>query len=132
MEIIRRLIPLDKPCEEDGTIYPKDIVEEGVMHFVERLRTNNECIAGEARQPIQKGDRWQVIDPRWVSHLVKHLWIENGHLLAKVHLLGKYKEAAEAGMDWELVPRAFGRVEKGEATAFHIITVDLAYREEEE
>ena len=132
MEIIRRLIPLDRPSEEDGTIYPKDIVEDGLMHFVQRLQDNNECIAGEARQPIQKDDRWQIIDPRWVSHVVKHMWVENGWLLAKVKLIGRYREAAEEGLEWNLVPRAFGRVDKGVATAFHVITVDLAYREEED
>lgn len=128
MEIIERLMPLDVPSE-DGTIYPKDIVEDGVMHFVRRMGENNECIAGEARQPEEKGERWQVINPRWISHIIKHLWIENGWLLVKLKLLGKYREAAEEGMEWKVTPRAFGIVEKGVATSFHLITVDLAYRE---
>ena len=128
MEIVKRLLPLDIPSK-DGTVYPKDIVNDGVIHFVKRLQENGECIAGEATQPTQEDDRWQIINPKWVSHIVKHLWIENGWLLVKLKLLGKYREAAEAGVDWEVIPRAFGRVEKGTATAFHIITVDLAYYE---
>jgi len=132
MEIVQRVMPLDIPSE-DGTIYPKDIVEDGILHFVKRLGSNNECIAGESKQPEQQsddgGDRWQIINPRWISHVVKHLWIENGYLLVKLKLLGKYREAAEEGMEWNVTPRAVGIIEKGVATSFHLITVDLAYRE---
>lgn len=132
MEIVKRLLPVDAPSS-DGTVYPKDVVEDGVMHFVRRLEKNSECIAGEARQPLREErevDRWQIINPKWVSHIVKHLWIEDGWLLVKLKLLGRYREAAEEGMEWDVIPRAIGRVEKGVATAFHVITVDLAYHED--
>jgi hypothetical protein len=108
-------------------------VEDGIMHFVKRLGSNNQCIAGEATQPEQQSegsDRWQIINPKWISHIVKHLWIENGYLLVKLKLLGRYREAAEAGMEWNVTPRAIGIIEKGVATSFHLITVDLAYREQ--
>lgn len=134
MEQLIQLLRLDEP-DLDGNIYPQAVVNSAVQKFEERIQKYNgvmgECSIPNDLQMAQNPDvRFVSIDLGRVSHIVRHVWIENKTLMCKIKLLGKYAQLAEL-MDVEFlaVPRAGGEMDgvKGRlvCTNYSLVTVDL-------
>lgn len=135
MEQLIDILPIDS-YTVTGHYYPLIVIEEAVAEFTERVKERNgtlgECTVPElADWSGPPESRYMQVDMSKVSHIVRHVWIDNSVLRCKVHLLGKYAEIAkEMNLDFLGVPRATGVTdEQGICTKYTLITVDLALPE---
>ncbi len=128
MEILVELIKVDTVDPITGYIYPRNITLGAIDSVEKRIQRNNGILGEEIPASEEK---CEYINPATASHLVKHLWIEGGTLRAKLKLVGKYREMAEAGIEFGGFLRMFHAVGKDgvTVTAMTIITVDLMYIE---
>jgi hypothetical protein len=129
MEQLITLMPLDVVLE-NGTVFTTAIVKDAVSEFNERANLTY-GIFGEYAMPLTgeySMSRYTSIDMGRVSHIIRHMWIEHGLLMCKVHLLSKYAEIAQLmGIEYQGIPRAMGRIdEQGICVSYALITVDLA------
>ena len=129
MEQLVTLLPLDVPDPSTGVIFPTAIIEDAVMRFNKRIEDSG-GVLGECGLVQEEGDRFASIMMQNVSHVVKHMWIDNGLLMAKIKLIGKYADLAEEiGAEFVGAPRAFGDIDHGPqqkvCTEYTIITVDI-------
>lgn len=130
MEQLISLLPIDV-CTDSKHIYPRTIIEEAIKEFNGRVAKG---VAGECSIPPvhdwggEPSERYGSVDLQRVSHIVKHVWIDDGWLMCKVHLLGKFAELAnELDIHYQGIPRATGTMtEEGVCTKYTLITVDLA------
>ncbi len=127
MEQLIKLLPLD--CYLDnGCFYPADVLTAAVDEFNERNKETP--MVGECESPPNATtDRYVRIDWSKVSHIIRHVWIDDSHIQCKVHLLGHYAELArELDFDYRGVPRATGvtNEESGVCSKYTLITIDLA------
>lgn len=141
MEILVEALKLDEELESfNHKLYPKEVVVKAVEDFNARLNAH-EGVIGEC-QPVPD-DLIFYINPASASHVVKGCWIEGNTVVAKLKLVGKYREMADTGIQFKGALRTFDVGEKGEgADGKHsfsgpgivakttIVTVDLIYREE--
>ena len=69
-----------------------------------------------------------TIDLARASHIVKHVWIENAVVYAKIFLLGRYAEIADQlKVDFLGIPRAVGEIsgKSKTCTSYTLVTVDI-------
>ena len=126
MEQIVELLTVDKP-NHSGIIYPLSIVEDGITDINKRI-TEKEGGLGECGIPMIVSGGRSVLDVDLVrsSHIVKHVWIENAIVYAKIFLLGKYAEIADQlKIDFLGVPRAIGEINGKVCTTYTLVTVDI-------
>ena len=133
MEQLIPLLYLDVPTEPSGVIYPVGAVNDACKEFEELIEEHGGVPGEYGRPPIDTSNaptnRYQAIDLTNVSHIVKHVWTENGVLMCKVHLLRHYAEMAEhLGFEYRGIPRAVGVTDEklGMCTKYTLITVDIA------
>jgi hypothetical protein len=126
MEQIVELMVVDKP-DHSGIIYPLSIVEDGITDINKRI-TEKEGVLGECGVPmiVDGGRSVLSIDLVQASHIVRHVWIENAVVYAKIFLLGKYAEIADQlKVDFLGIPRAIGEINGKVCTAYTLVTVDI-------
>ena len=126
MEQIVELMVVDKP-DHSGIIYPLSPVEDGIADINKRI-TEKAGVLGECGIPliVDGGRSVLSIDLVRASHIVKHVWIENAIVYAKIFLLGKYAEIADQlKIDFLGVPRAIGEINGKVCTAYTLVTVDI-------
>ncbi len=117
---------VDKP-DHSGIIYPLSTVEDGIADINKRI-TEKAGVLGECGIPliVDGGRSVLSIDLVRASHIVKHVWIENAIVYAKIFLLGKYAEIADQlKIDFLGVPRAIGEINGKVCTAYTLVTVDI-------
>lgn len=135
MEQLIDLLELDK-MTSDGVIYPTAVVAKAVAAFEERIKKDGgvlgECSPPQNTQYAETPDvRYQSIDTNRVSHIVRHVWIDNKLLKCKVKLLGRYAEILDLmTLSFHGIPRAVGTMEGSDTqkvcTDYTLITVDLS------
>ena len=130
MEQLIDLLPLD--CYLDnGCFYPAEVLQSAVEEFNER--TKDHPMMGECTIPsIMDMERYVRIDISRVSHIVRHVWVDDGYVKCKIQLLGHYAELArELDFDYKGIPRATGVTaeDSGVCSKYTLITVDLALPE---
>ncbi len=129
MEQIVELLVVDKP-DHSGVTYPLSVVEDAVNDFNKRIEAKG-GILGECGIPQDidpEGRRLLEIDLPRASHIVRHVWINNAVVCAKVFLLGKYAEIADQlNLNFLAIPRAYGDINgvKKLCTKYTLITVDI-------
>lgn len=126
MEQIIELFPVES--HEAGNYYPLVVIEEAIDEIEKRIAEDG-GVVGEMGIPLPADDPARIgsIDYSRVSHVVQHVWIDNGMVMCKVRLLGKYSELREImGVEFSGIPRAFGQIgDDGVCTKYTLITVDL-------
>ena len=137
MEQLMQILLLDTP-DANGVIYPTGVIETACFEFEKRLKEGRGGILGECGIPTGinwDGDpsgRYMEIDLSRASHIVRHVWVEDGKLNCKVQLLSKYAEIADLlNVDFYGIPRSTGAFEAGSkvCSTYTLITVDLALPE---
>jgi hypothetical protein len=130
MEQIVELMVLDTP-DPAGIIYPFSVVEDGITD-INRIITEKEGVLGECGVPnlsVSNGGRGVLtIDLARASHIVKHVWIKNSVVYAKIFLLGRYAEIADRlKVDFLGIPRGVGKIngKNKMCTEYTLITVDI-------
>ncbi len=128
MEILVELIKVDTTDTMTGVVYPKSIVLHAIEEVEERIKNNN-GILGEELPAIEEASAY--INPAKASHVVKHIWLSGDTVMAKLKLVGKYKDMSETGISFDGFLRFFHSLgeDKVAADMITIITVDLLYRE---
>lgn len=138
MEQLIDLLRIDE-LDEVGVIYPAALMRKAVADFEERINLT-EGVLGECSPPVgaqfdnSPDMRYMSIDMGRVSHIVRHVWIEQNWMKCKVKLLGQYAEIRNLmPVTFDGIARASGLVEgvPGElvCTAYTLITVDLSMKE---
>jgi len=128
MEQLVVLLEIGRP-DHKNVDYPLPIIEDAINAFNKRIKRRNGML-GECGIPPDldsDGRRMLKIDLSRASHIVRHVWIQNNIVKAKIFLLGKYAEIAEEmNIRFLAIPRAYGEVDaKGTCTKYTLITVDL-------
>ena len=125
MEQLVALLELDT-LDHNGVIFPTSVVEDAVVEFNKRVDANGGVLGELGHVHTDDSDRFLAIDVSRASHIVKHLWVDNAILKAKIQLLGKYAEIVEH-LDIEVlgVPRSFGGFKDQICTSYTIVTVDI-------
>jgi len=128
MEILVKLIEVDTPDPITGFTYPRGLALEAI-DVVEKRIIRNDGILGEELPACE--ELCEYINPAHASHVVKHMWISGDTVMAKLKLIGKYREMAEVGVEFGGFLRFFQSLEEDNVTvsSMVIITVDLMYRE---
>ncbi len=132
MEILVDLIVADEPCPYTGIIYPKPVLVKAIEEFEVRIK-RNAVIPGEHTPPPM--ELANTINQDHISHVVKHLWLQGNQVIAKLKLVGKFAELANAGLDYKGYLRAFYSRTSNDspvAETCQIVTVDLQYQEEKD
>lgn len=134
MEQLVIVMEADKP-DHHGVIYPQELLASAVDDFLERMKVQNHSIPGECSPPPMDEntppERLQQVDLERASHLVKNMWMEDKIVKAKISMVGKYAELAEAGLEYSVIPRAFGSIGADKVCSKYVlITLDLAYSED--
>lgn len=128
MEILVKLIKVNTLDPTTGYIYPKALTLNAIELVEKRIQRNNAILGEEI--PASE-ENCEYINPADASHLVKHMWIDGDTVMAKLKLVGKYREMAEAGIEFGGFLRMFHSLSEDNVTAnaITIITVDLMYVE---
>lgn len=133
MEQIVKVLHLDLVGNDD-VVYPRDVILDALDDFKNRLRDNGESIPGECPVPLFKDVESVVAQQRlmsimWsnVSHFVKSIWIDGDTVYAKINLIGKYADLALNGVEFAVLPRAVGNIDKdNKCSNYKLITLDLS------
>ena len=129
MEIMVESWKADTTDERLGVMIPSDVLARAIEEFQQRIEANHEAIPGECFPPPDNLRLFMNLPH--VSHVVKFAHMKNGSMVAKLKLVGKYRELSELGVRFDGRARVITRPETGTAEACTIITVDLQYREED-
>ncbi len=136
MELMVQVLKLGEPVErKNSKLYTEEVMTRAVEEFERRIQANHEAIPGECFPPPD--DLVSLLNMANASHVVKHCYIKNGWVVAKLKLVGKYKELAEQGVHFGGVLRTYDIDENGKPVITGpvakcvIITVDLQYYEED-
>ncbi len=128
MEILVELTKVDCTDPITGFVYPRGVMVKAIEATEERI-TRNDGILGEETPPAE--DLCEYINPAKSSHVVKHLWIKGNTVMAKLDLVGKYKDMSRSGIQFQGFLRAYTSISEDKITvnSMTIVTVDLLYRE---
>lgn len=133
MEQLIPILPLDVPIRDGGPVYPTSVVEDAVHEFEKRIEGKGgqlgECgLPPDVDLSAEPSMRYYGVDLLRASHIVRHVWIDNGVLTCKVHLFSKFAEMAQLlNFDWNGIPRAVGEYDAAGqiCTKYTLITVDI-------
>lgn len=126
---------LDTP-DDLGVVYPSPVVLDAVREVENTIRESDiEGIFGEQSPPDYDHGAgipsdYSVIDISRISHLVKHMWVENKTLMCKIKLMKEFVEMEKNDYPIAGLVRATGILDENNVcTSFSIITVDLVISE---
>ncbi len=128
MEILVELTKIDCIDPDTGFFYPMGVMTKAVGIVEDRIGRNDGILGEEIPPP---GELCEYINLSKASHVVKHLWITGNTLMAKLDLVGKYKDMSRAGIQFQGFLRAFTSLSDDKKTveSMTIVTIDLMHQE---
>lgn len=115
--------------ERNNVVIPPEVLSRAIEDFQKRIEANNEALPGECFPPPDNLRLFMNMPN--VSHVVRFAHMEKGTMIAKLKLVGKYRELSELGVRFTGRARVLTQPETGVAERCAILTVDLQYREED-